>query len=232
MSSHPTPSAFVPHRPNTAKPNNLSNSPPILANGTNPQPSSSSSSSNPAQPIDSSDASISKSIPVSHYSVGKSLGQGTFGKVKKGIHKLTGLPVAIKILEKEKIKELADVERVRREISILTRVRHPNVIRLYEVIDSPRHIFLIMDYMSGGELFDYIVKAGRVPEPQACKFFHQILNGVDYFHLKNITHRDLKPENLLIDADLKLKIVDFGLGNLNKPGKLLKTACGRLMTHS
>lgn len=111
------------------------------------------------------------------------------GKVKKGIHKLTGLPVAIKILEKERIADLADVARVKREIHILTRVRHPNVIRLFEVIDSPRHIFLIMEFVPGGELFDYIVAHGRVDEDQACRFFHQILNGTDYFHNKNIIHR-------------------------------------------
>jgi hypothetical protein len=100
-------------------------------------PNSSTSSSSPKKPYD-------KSTAVSHYAVGKTIGEGTFGKVKKGIHKLTGLPVAIKILEKDKIVDLADVERVKREIHILTRVRHPNVIRLFEVIDSPRHIFLIM----------------------------------------------------------------------------------------
>jgi len=163
---------------------------------------------------------------VSHYSVGKTLGEGTFGKVKKGIHKLTGLTVAIKILEKERIVDLADVERVKREIHILTRVRHPNVIRLFEVIDSARHIFLIMEYVPGGELFDYIVAQGRVQDEQACRIFHHILNGVDYFHNKNIIHRDLKPENLLLDAETGIKIVDFGLGNVVKGGKLLKTACG------
>lgn len=167
-----------------------------------------------------------KATAVSHYAVGKTIGEGTFGKVKKGIHKLTGLPVAIKILEKERIVDLADVERVKREIHILTRVRHPNVIRLYEVIDSPRHIFLVTEYVSGGELFDYIVSQGRVKDEQACRFFHQIVNGTDYFHNKSIIHRDLKPENLLLDADGMIKIVDFGLGNVAKAGKLLKTACG------
>lgn len=180
---------------------------------------------------------------VSHYAVGRTIGEGTFGKVVKGIHKLTGLPVAIKILEKERIVDLADVERVKREIHILTRVRHPNVIRLFEVIDSPRHIFLIMEHCSSGELFDYIVAQGRVKEDQACRIFHQIINGVDYFHQKGIIHRDLKPENLLLcqnpgaasgsgaasagsNNDYLLKIVDFGLGNVTKHGKLLKTACG------
>jgi 5'-AMP-activated protein kinase catalytic alpha subunit len=163
---------------------------------------------------------------VSHYAVGKTIGEGTFGKVKKGIHKLTGVPVAIKILEKDKIVDLADVERVKREIHILIRIDHPNVIRLYEVIDSPKHIFLIMEFAPGGELFDHIVACGRVKEREACRFFHQIVNGVDYCHKQGIIHRDLKPENLLLDKITGIKIVDFGLGNLAPEGTLLKTACG------
>lgn len=170
--------------------------------------------------------SWSTGAAVSHYAVGKTIGEGTFGKVKKGIHKLTGVPVAIKILEKDKIVDLADVERVKREIHILTRINHPNVIRLYEVIDSPKHIFLIMEFAPGGELFDYIVAKGRVKEPEACRFFHQILNGVDYCHHQGVIHRDLKPENLLLDEITGIKIVDFGLGNLAPNGTLLKTACG------
>jgi serine/threonine protein kinase len=163
---------------------------------------------------------------VSHYAVGKTIGEGTFGKVKKGIHKLTGVPVAIKILEKDKIVDLADVERVKREIHILIRIDHPNVIRLYEVIDSPKHIFLIMEFAPGGELFDHIVACGRVKEREACRFLHQIVNGVDYCHKQGVIHRDLKPENLLLDKITGIKIVDFGLGNLAQEGTLLKTACG------
>jgi 5'-AMP-activated protein kinase catalytic alpha subunit len=158
---------------------------------------------------------------VSHYAVGKTIGEGTFGKVKKGIHKLTGVPVAIKILEKNKIVDLADVERVKREIHILIRIDHPNVIRLYEVIDSPKHIFLIMEFAPGGELFDHIVACGRVKEREACRFLHQIVNGVDYCHKQGVIHRDLKPENLLLDKITGIKIVDFGLGNLAHEGTLL-----------
>jgi 5'-AMP-activated protein kinase catalytic alpha subunit len=150
---------------------------------------------------------------VQDYDVMETIGEGTFGKVKKGIHKLTNIPVAIKILEKERIVDGADVERVKREIHILTRVQHPNIIRLFEVIDSPRHIFLIMNYLPGGELFDHIVSKGRVNEKDARAYFHDIVNGVDYCHQNNIIHRDLKPENLLLDNDRSIIIVDFGLGN-------------------
>lgn len=171
------------------------------------------------------------SLQVGQYLVGKTIGQGTFGKVKLGVHSKSGEKAAIKILEKRKIVEVADVERVSREILILKRVGavHDNVIRLYEVIDTPKSIYLIMEYCSGGELFDYIVKNGRIKEKQACNFFHQILNGVEYLHKCNVVHRDLKPENLLMERrpeGWNIKVVDFGLSNTDDGGKLLKTACG------
>ena len=117
---------------------------------------------------------------IGHYLVGRSLGQGTFGKVRLGTHLITGEKVAIKILEKDKIKDQSDVERVTREIHILKIVRHPNVIQLYEIIETSRQLFLIMEYASGGELFDYIVKRKRLQEDQAAKFFQQIISGVEY----------------------------------------------------
>lgn len=156
----------------------------------------------------------------------KTIGKGTFGKVKLGIHNLTGEKVAVKILEKDKIQDVNDVERVAREIHILKMIRHPNIIQLYEIIETPKQLYLIMEYASGGELFDFIVKSQRVKEPLACRFFHQIIAGVEYLHKLNIVHRDLKPENLLLDHNQNIKIVDFGLSNMYKNGETLKTACG------
>ena len=106
-----------------------------------------------------------------HNFTGKTLGEGTFGKVRQGTHTLTGELVAIKILEKDKIQDKADIERVTREIQILKIVRHPNVIQLYEIIETNRQLFLIMEHANGGELFDYIVKRKRLDEKEACKFF-------------------------------------------------------------
>jgi 5'-AMP-activated protein kinase catalytic alpha subunit len=103
--------------------------------------------------------------------LGKTLGEGTFGKVRLGTHTLTGEKVAIKILEKDKILDKADIERVTREIQILKIVRHPNVIQLYEIIETNRQLFLIMEHAGGGELFDFIVKRKRLEEKDACKFF-------------------------------------------------------------
>lgn len=161
---------------------------------------------------------------IGNYILGKTLGEGTFGKVKLGIHIFTGEKVAVKILEKDKILEVADVERVAREIHILKLIRHPNIIQLYEIIETGKQLYLIMEYASGGELFEYIVNYHRVKEPEAAKFFHQIINGVTYLHQLGIVHRDLKPENLLLDHNKAIKIVDFGLSNTYKPGDKLKTA--------
>jgi len=163
---------------------------------------------------------------IGQYVLGKTIGEGTFGKVRLGTHVLTGETVAVKILERLRVKEIADVERVAREIHILKRVQHSHIIQLHEIIETPDQLFLIMEYCSGGELFDHIVECTRLPEPDACRFFQQILSGVEQIHRINVVHRDLKPENLLLDKDKNIKIVDFGLSNIYKDGQLLKTACG------
>ena len=166
---------------------------------------------------------------VGPYMLGKSIGEGTFGKVRLAVHMPTGEQVAVKILEKSRIKEQADVRRVNREIKILKKSVHPNIIQLYEVLDTQNSIYLIMEYCEGGEMFDYIVQHKRVPELQACKFLHQILEGVELLHKSDVTHRDLKPENLLLKGSRDgwiVKIVDFGLSNTHEGGRLLSTACG------
>lgn len=158
--------------------------------------------------------------------IGKTIGEGTFGKVKLGHHILTGERVAIKILEKDKIKDPGDAERVSREIKILRQVRHPNIVQLFEIIETPKQFYLIMEYANGGELFEFIVQHGKIKETLACKLFLQVLAGLEYLHILGISHRDLKPENLLLDDEMNLKIVDFGLSNTFRQGELLKTACG------
>jgi 5'-AMP-activated protein kinase, catalytic alpha subunit len=153
--------------------------------------------------------------------------------VRLGTHIPTNQRVAVKTLQKEKIVEQADIERVTREICILKILRHPNIIQLYEVpppptqiIETKTDIHLIMEYADGGELFDYIVKKKRLDENEAIFFMQQILSGVEYIHKNGIVHRDLKPENLLLDSNRNIKIVDFGLSNQYKQGEKLKTACG------
>lgn len=163
---------------------------------------------------------------IGQYILGKTIGEGTFGKVKIGMHILTKARVAVKILEKNKIIDVADYERVSREIHILKIVQHPQVVQLYEIIETPKKLYLIMEYASGGELFDYIVKHQKLSEKESCKFFQQIISGMEYMHRLNIVHRDLKPENLLLDYKKNIKIVDFGLSNTYVKDELLKTACG------
>lgn len=147
-------------------------------------------------------------------------------QVKLATHAVTGHKVAVKILNKAKIKQLGMEEKVQREINILHLCTHPHIIRLYEVIDTPTDIFLVNEYVSGGELFDYIVSKGRLSADEARNFFHQIVSGVEYCHFQKIVHRDLKPENLLLDANLNIKIADFGLSNLMRDGDFLRTSCG------
>ncbi|PHJ24910.1 histone kinase [Cystoisospora suis] len=165
-----------------------------------------------------------KARGLSQYTLGETIGEGTFGKVKLGKHVLTQESVAIKILEKSRIREAGDIERVVREIHILKTIRHPHIVRLLEIIETHQNLYLVMEYASGGELYDYIVKKQRIDEVEACKFFRQILSGIEEMHRLNICHRDLKPENILLDSEKNIKIVDFGLSNLYT--RFLQTACG------
>uniref|UniRef100_A0A7S2PPV1 non-specific serine/threonine protein kinase n=1 Tax=Leptocylindrus danicus TaxID=163516 RepID=A0A7S2PPV1_9STRA len=165
-------------------------------------------------------------VQIGQFILGKNLGIGAFGKVKLATHCVTGQKVAIKILNKAKIKQLGMEEKVQREINILHLCTHPHIIRLYEVVDTPTDIFLVNEYVSGGELFDYIVSKGRLSADEARNFFHQIVSGVEYCHFQKIVHRDLKPENLLLDANQNIKIADFGLSNIMRDGDFLRTSCG------
>ncbi|EEE64457.1 hypothetical protein OsJ_19306 [Oryza sativa Japonica Group] len=164
--------------------------------------------------------------PLGGYRIGKTLGIGSFGKVKIAEHILTGHKVAIKILNRRKIKSMEMEEKVKREIKILRLFMHPHIIRLYEVIDTPADIYVVMEYVKSGELFDYIVEKGRLQEEEARRFFQQIISGVEYCHRNMVVHRDLKPENLLLDSKCNVKIADFGLSNVMRDGHFLKTSCG------
>ncbi|KAJ0249833.1 SNF1-related protein kinase catalytic subunit alpha KIN10 [Hirschfeldia incana] len=161
-----------------------------------------------------------------NYKLGRVLGIGAFGKVKIAEHTLTGHNVAIKIISRLKIKNMGTEEKVRREIEILKLFMHPHIIRLYEVIETTTDIYLVMEYVNSGELFDYIVEKGRLQEDEARKFFQQIISGVEYCHRNMVVHRDLKPENLLLESKCNVKIADFGLSNIMRDGHFLKTSCG------
>ena len=166
-----------------------------------------------------------KEYEVGDYIIKKTLGQGTFGKVQLGIHKPTNEKVAIKILEKSKIIEKDDEIRVKRELEMMPKFNHNNVILVTEIFSNRDNFYIVMEYCEGGELFNYIVKKRRLAEEEAAFFFYQIISGLEYIHSLGIVHRDLKPENLLLGKDHILKIIDFGLSNYFSK-KLLVTPCG------
>lgn len=167
---------------------------------------------------------------VGKYELGRTIGEGTFAKVRFARDSQTGDPVAIKILDKEKVLKHKMAEQIRREIATMKRIKHPNVIRLYEVMGSKTKIYIVMEYVTGGELFDRIVHHGRMMEDEARKYFQQLINAVDYCHSRGVYHRDLKPENLLLDGGGNLKVSDFGLSAISQQqvqgDGLLHTTCG------
>ena len=164
---------------------------------------------------------------VCEFVLGQKLGEGTFGTVRLGTNKQTGEKVAIKILEKIKMVNFDDKKRLEREINILKKIHHPNIVKLFCVIETERQIFIVMEYIKGNELFQYIVLKRKLEEEEACYFFLQIINCIDYLHKLKITHRDLKAENIIIEQNKKeIKLIDFGLSNTYENGKLLSTACG------
>ena len=163
---------------------------------------------------------------LSDYTVKIMLGEGAFGVVKLAIHNRTKVKVAIKILEKCKIQTELDRERVSRELQILKILRHPNIVQLYEILEDPDNLYLIMEYLQNGELFDHITSNMRLDEREACRIFQQIIDGIEYIHKINVCQRDLKPQNMLMDQHKNIKIIDFGLSNIYKDGGLLRTSCG------
>ncbi|KAL2961869.1 hypothetical protein AAZX31_17G110200 [Glycine max] len=164
---------------------------------------------------------------IGKYEVGRTIGEGTFAKVKFARNSETGESVAIKVMAKTTILQHRMVEQIKREISIMKIVRHPNIVRLHEVLASQTKIYIILEFVMGGELYDKIVQLGKLSENESRHYFQQLIDAVDHCHRKGVYHRDLKPENLLLDAYGNLKVSDFGLSALTKQGAdLLHTTCG------
>lgn len=169
-----------------------------------------------------------RNILFGKYEMGRMLGKGTFAKVYYGKHIVSGESVAIKVISKDQVKKEGMMEQIKREISVMRLVRHPNVVELKEVLATKTKIFFIMEYVRGGELFGKVAR-GRLKEDVARKYFQQLISAVDYCHSRGVSHRDLKPENLLLDENEDLKISDFGLSALPEQllnDGLLHTQCG------
>ncbi|XP_068110322.1 MAP/microtubule affinity-regulating kinase 3 isoform X7 [Hyperolius riggenbachi] len=162
---------------------------------------------------------------IGNYRLLKTIGKGNFAKVKLARHILTGREVAIKIIDKTQLNPTS-LQKLFREVRIMKILNHPNIVKLFEVIETEKTLYLIMEYASGGEVFDYLVAHGRMKEKEARAKFRQIVSAVQYCHQKHIVHRDLKAENLLLDADMNIKIADFGFSNEFTVGSKLDTFCG------
>jgi calcium/calmodulin-dependent protein kinase I len=161
-----------------------------------------------------------------YYTIGEEIGRGSFSVVKKGKSKLTGREVAVKCVQKKYIKE----KLMEREIKIMKKIQHPNVLPLIEVFQNKDYVFLILELVTGGELFDKIVEKGNYSEKDACFLVRQILEAVKYLHEHGVVHRDLKPENLLCASDydttMHIYVADFGLSRLFEDNELFTTYCG------
>ncbi|CAN0853472.1 CBL-interacting serine/threonine-protein kinase 20 [Linum grandiflorum] len=166
---------------------------------------------------------------MNKYELGKLLGKGNFAKVYHARNLQTGQHVAVKVIDKGKIPT-GMTEQIKREISVMRLVRHPNVVHLFEVMASKSKIYFIMELARGGELFNRIIAArgGRLKEETARKYFQQLIAAVEFCHSRGVYHRDLKPENLLLDEQGNLKVSDFGLSAIrdDDPTRLLHTTCG------
>lgn len=153
-----------------------------------------------------------------YYKFLKLVGKGAFGKVTLGVHKLTGKKVAIKTIEKSYMKDELSRKKVLQEVYILKKIKHSNVIRLLEVFESPKHLLIVMEYSDGGDLLKYVKSNGRMSEEKARYFFKSILVGLAHCHCRSVLHRDVKLDNILVDQEGGVKICDFGVSKILKPG--------------
>ncbi|MFS7923326.1 putative protein kinase CAMK-CAMKL-CHK1 family [Helianthus anomalus] len=168
-------------------------------------------------------------LPGGKYEKGKLIGTGTFAKVYHGRELATGESVAIKVINKDQVKDQGMVDQIQREISATRLLRHPHIVELREVLATKSKIYYVMEYVSGGELFAKVARGGRVKEDVARKYFQQLISAVDFCHSRGVSHRDIKPENLLLNSNDDLKITDFGFSALPEQKRydgLLHTQCG------
>ncbi|MBE7179670.1 MAG: protein kinase [Terriglobus roseus] len=159
-----------------------------------------------------------KEMKFGDYVLGQTVGEGEFGKVKMGWKRDGGVQVAIKLIRKETLGIVPNrLPKIYREINILRNLQHPNIVRLHEMVETQRHIGIILEYASGGELFDYILNHRYLKDQAARRLFAQLVSGVGYLHKRGIVHRDLKLENLLLDRNRNIIITDFGFANTFNP---------------
>ncbi|KAI9333935.1 kinase-like domain-containing protein [Zopfochytrium polystomum] len=179
-----------------------------------------------SNPLVEEEAFSEGTVVFDRYMIEKSLGEGSYGKVKLAIDLELKEKVALKIIYKSSIKKPEHVKRIKREVRIMRLLNHPFIAKLHDVLETDREIVLCLEYVDGGELFDYIVSHTRLAEKNARRLFRQIVSAVDYCHNSSIIHRDLKPENVLLDSQQQVRLIDFGFVNLYDPEDVLATFCG------
>jgi len=162
------------------------------------------------------------------YVVGKQVGQGAYATVRFALHKDSGKKVAIKVYEKYKLLDPQRRKSVRREVRLMERMNHANIVNFIDALDTPKQIYIVMEFLSGGSLHSFLKKrtCRRLEEPQARRLFVQVGDGLKYCHDRHIVHRDIKLENLLLDENQNVKIIDFGFSTIIPPGRKLKIFCG------
>ena len=165
-------------------------------------------------------------LTLTEYEINRILGKGTFSKVKLGINRISKEKVAIKIINKQFILNKSNSSHIRREIYILKKTSHPNIIKVHDIKEDSKNYYIIMEYCKYGELFQQIINSKHFDSNTASFYFFQLINGLNYLHNNRIFHRDLKPENLLIGENNLLKIIDFGLSNISPDNEFLNTPCG------
>uniref|UniRef100_A0A1J3GUW7 non-specific serine/threonine protein kinase n=1 Tax=Noccaea caerulescens TaxID=107243 RepID=A0A1J3GUW7_NOCCA len=172
---------------------------------------------------------VTKGMRVGKYELGRTLGEGNSAKVKFATDTVSGQSFAVKIIDKTSITRLNISFQIKREIRTLKVLKHPNIVRLHEVLASKTKIYMVLECVTGGDLFDRIVSKGKLSETEGRKMFQQLIDGISYCHNKGVFHRDLKLENVLLDAKGHIKITDFGLSALPQHFRedgLLHTTCG------
>jgi 5'-AMP-activated protein kinase catalytic alpha subunit len=160
------------------------------------------------------------------YKIGKVMGKGAFGKVNLAIHRLSEKFVALKSINKTFLSEEASKRKVMQEFNILRRTRHMNIVRLYESFETASHIVFVMEVCGAGDLLTYVRRRRKLKEDVAKHVFKQIIEGLKYCHSKNILHRDIKLDNILLTSEGDVKICDFGVSKLVKPGEVMTEQCG------
>jgi len=178
--------------------------------------------------VQTEEGNKAKESNINDYSLGNQIGHGAYAVVKYGVHKESGKRVAVKVYEKYKLVCSQRKNCVNREIKLLKKLDHQNIVKLYETIDSARQLFLVMELVRGKPLLTYVrSKSGRRLEEREClHIFKQVLSGIRFCHKQAIAHRDIKMENVLLDDNLNVKIIDFGFSTWAPSNQKLKIFCG------